>query len=642
MRAIAAAVLLAAGPILFAAAKPATPNLDNVIAEVRRSLKPDEAMQILRRVYATDRYFTFSSFRQTADYLATEMKRLGLERVEIVDAPADGETQVGFWTMPLAWDAESATLEVLNESVPAAARVVADYRKIPASLGMWSGSTPTGGVTAELVSVRASDLKRGDAVDLKGKLALLDENPANVKWLLVKAGALGAINTFTENPSLPDGRQWINAWGDDGWAYTRRSTPLLSFSVSPRQAGMLRGLLAKGPVHVRATVNARYYKGSYPYVTGVVPGETDEEVLTLGHTSEQGAQDNATGVSATIEAVATLRRLIAEGRLPRPRRTIRVLSMGEMYGSMHYVQTNPERIRRTIAGICVDTPAASYDLAGTEYTFHMNPHVAKDFTDALILKIAAAYFPLVGRPWHEAPFITGTDTYMAEPLVNVPTVWGYSGSGVENHHNSEDTPDRVDPRSLRDISTITAAFLYFVANADESAAMQMADLSETRGYRQILEAAGDREKIEYALDRERQSVLSVLRLLPVQERDRVRGKLAPAISRLDRFAALQKERAGGLGKPRVTGEAGNIIVKRKRFGSLPLDDLPHDQWEGQPSGAWAAVPTIALYWCDGKRTLAEAARLTELELGPSKFDFVAYFKFLRKRGYVDFVPSNKE
>ena len=40
MRAIAAA-LLAAGPILLAAAKPATPNLDNVIAEVRRSLKPD-------------------------------------------------------------------------------------------------------------------------------------------------------------------------------------------------------------------------------------------------------------------------------------------------------------------------------------------------------------------------------------------------------------------------------------------------------------------------------------------------------------------------------------------------------------------------------------------------------------------------
>ena len=54
-----------------------------------------------------------------------------------------------------------------------------------------------------------------------------------------------------------------------------------------------------------------------------------------------------------------------------------------------------------------------------------------------------------------------------------------------------------------------------------------------------------------------------------------------------------------------------------------------------PSGAWAAVPTIALYWCDGKRNLAEVARLTRLELGPTDFDFVGYFRFLAKHGYVE-------
>jgi Zn-dependent M28 family amino/carboxypeptidase len=108
-------------------------------------------------------------------------------------------------------------------------------------------------------------------------------------------------------------------------------------------------------------------------VTGVIAGTGPEEVLTLGHTSEQGAEDNATGVAATLQALTTLQRLIAAGTLPKPKRSIRVLSMGEMYGSMHYVQHNPERIRRTVAAMCVDTPAASYDLAGTEYTFYMNP-----------------------------------------------------------------------------------------------------------------------------------------------------------------------------------------------------------------------------------------------------------------------------
>jgi len=30
-------------------------------------------------------------------------------------------------------------------------------------------------------------------------------------------------------------------------------------------------------------------------------------------------------------------------------------------------------------------------------------------------------------------------------------------------------------------------------------------------------------------------------------------------------------------------------------------------------------------------------RLTELEMGPQNFDFVGYFRFLEKRGYVEFL-----
>jgi len=33
--------------------------------------------------------------------------------------------------------------------------------------------------------------------------------------------------------------------------------------------------------------------------------------------------------------------------------------------------------------------------------------------------------------------------------------------------------------------------------------------------------------------------------------------------------------------------------------------------------------------------------LTRNELGPDKFDFVGYFKFLERRGYVDFVRGEK-
>jgi Peptidase family M28 len=655
------ALVVSLGPALAA---DTGPDLRTVIERVSGEYRSADAMRVMREVYANDRYFTFPRFHTTAEYLKNRMRLAGLSAVELVETPADGVSQVGYWTMPLAWDVTNARLEILDDNVAATSRVLADYEKVPSSLGMWSGPTPSGGITAEVVEVKKSDARNLGRMDLRGKLALTEDNPANIKWLLVKAGALGAINTFTENSSLADGRQWINAWGDDGWAFLKKSAQLLSFSITPRQAALVRGLLARGPVRVKATVNSRYFSGSYPYVTGVIAGEGPEEVLTLGHTSEQGAEDNATGVAATLEALSTLQRLIAAGRLPKPKRSIRVLSMGEMYGSMHYVAHNPERIRRTVAAMCVDTPAASYDIAGTEYTFYMNPHVAKDFTDAFVLKVASEYLPGVNRPWHEKEFTTGTDTYLAEPMVGVPTVWGYSGSGVETHHNSEDTPDRVDERSLRDISVIDASFLYFIANAGEAEALWLARLSESRGYGEILRAASpfldriagatNREavgrlvaqaeaKISYAVDRESQAVSSVQRLVPTGRAEAVKRALEPMLDGLRRFGAMQSGRirdaAGGV-QPVVErdphfAEAAKIIVKRKRFGTLPLDDLPHDQWEGYPSGAWAAVPTIALYWCDGRRNLAEVIRLTRLELGPSEFDFVGYFRFLARRGYVE-------
>ena len=84
-------------------------------------------------------------------------------------------------------------------------------------------------------------------------------------------------------------------------------------------------------------------------------------------------------------------------------------------------------------------------------------------------------------------------------------------------------------------------------------------------------------------------------------------------------------------------EAAGIVVRRKRLGTLPLDELSREQREGWPAASFWGVPTSALYWCDGKRDLAEVIRLTELEMGPQNFDFVGYFRFLEKRGYVEFV-----
>lgn len=473
------------------------------------------------------------------------------------------------------------------------------------------------------------------------------------------------ISEATENRDLADERGWVNSFGDNGWSFTKDSSPLVCFSITPRGSALLRGLLQKGPVKVRANVDSRYYTGVYPYVTGMIRG-TDganaEEVLSLGHLFEQGAHDNATGVASIIGAAETVNRLIREGKLPRPRRNIRVLGMGECYGTNYYLQQNPDRVKRTVAAMCIDSPAGLQNLAGTEHTWILNPHAAKSYVDAFALRLAAEYYPKVGRPWGSQEHRSSTDNYLGDPAIGIPTVMPRGGYGVMAHHNSHDTPATLDPKSLRDLMVMNAAYTYFLAAAGPAEKRWLAEVALTRGFDQVAASTGKlldeaaaaqnaerlsrllaqaSERVDYSLDRERQAVRSAWNL-----QEGLADLAAFAQQQKTRLESAIRDRATALGLgaiqpaalPRNPAAEG-IVVRRKRIGTLPLDELSREQREGWPAASFWGVPTSALYWCDGKRNLAEVIHLTEMEMGPQEFDFVGYFRFLEKHGYVEFVSG---
>ncbi|WP_031498310.1 DUF4910 domain-containing protein [Bryobacter aggregatus] len=630
----AAVLAVAVGGALLAQSSP----LSTLSRTIFAAVNAERALETVVRVYANDRWFRFPKFQETAQYLQVRLDESGVQQLARGAAPADGHTQVGFWTMPLAWDVAHARLDLIGPERAS----LCDYQASPACLGMWSGATPAGGLDLELVDLETTDWK-----DVKGKLVLTHENSANLKSKLVQHGAAGALNGFSENPKLGDDRQWINAWGDYGWGFLKTSTPLLSFSATPRQVQHLQQLLAAGKVMVHADVSTRFYEGVYPWLTGLIPGTTEEEVLVLAHTAEQGAQDNATGVAASIEAMNTLQTLIASGTLPKPRRGIRILLMPEMYGSLHYIEAHRERMKRTIASITVDTPAASYELAGTEYTVYRAPHVGKAWTDALMPRIAKAVLPRQ-RPSHVAEHATGTDAYLSEPAIGVPNVWIYSGTGDVTHHNSADKPQTVDLRSMRDLVALVAEYLYYTASAGEKDVPWLANITLDAAMEDLrsvasrgLDAVGTGDaraasfslsRLDYIADRNEDALRGLARLGASP------AVLSPMLHKLKQFRDLQTSRLRDAGvHPYVrTANPAQFVVRRKRIGTIPLDDLAPEQREGFPSGAWDKVVTVALYWCDGKRTVGEAAYLTEMEMGrPLSFDFVSYFRFLERHGYVD-------
>jgi len=207
---------------------------------------------------------------------------------------------------------------------------------------------------------------------------------------------------------------------------------------------------------------------------------------------------------------------------------------------------------------------------------------------------------------------------------------------------------------------MNAAYTYFLAAAGPAEMRWMAEVALNRGFHQMTAASAklldeiavagipeelgrllhqSNERMDYTLDRESQSVRSAWDLkegladLAAFEGQQ-KARLARAVR--DRAATLSVGPIQPITPPR-NAEAERIVVRRKRLGTITLDDLPQDQREGYPAAGFWGVPVSALYWCDGKRNLAEVIRLTTLEMGAQNFDFVGYFKFLEKHGYVEFV-----
>src|SRR5581483_2416959 len=175
------------------------PELAKTIREVRAEDNGAEAMDFLTGVYRTDRWANFAKFQETAQYLQETMKEIGLSDVESLSAPADGVSQFGFWTMPLAWDVKQASLEIIEPAVPEEMRVLADYFAEPASLIMWSGSTPPGGITAEVVELKPSTLEQLKRMDVKKKMVLTEPSldlaqRGALKAALYKQGAAGMLS----------------------------------------------------------------------------------------------------------------------------------------------------------------------------------------------------------------------------------------------------------------------------------------------------------------------------------------------------------------------------------------------------------------------------------------------------------------
>ena len=131
--------------------------------------------------------------------------------------------------------------------------------------------------------------------------------------------------------------------------------------ISLKQARNFQTRLARGEkIRLHATVRAGKHAGSYDVATATIPGADpnlrNEEIAFSCHLDHQrpGANDNASGSVAILEVARAINKLINEGKLARPARTLRFIWPPEIEGTITLLNAKPELASRIKAVIHMD------------------------------------------------------------------------------------------------------------------------------------------------------------------------------------------------------------------------------------------------------------------------------------------------
>ncbi|MFH1567585.1 MAG: AAC(3) family N-acetyltransferase [Gemmatimonadota bacterium] len=608
-------------------------------------------LRTVAEIVETDRWNSFDRFHQTSDTLARHYEAAGAG-VEVTPIQTGDRIGSGRWIIQEVQDVRAASLEVVG---PVRQRV-ADYRDCPWHAIQWTSGTPREGLRCELVIADdVEQLERLPRGSLRGKAVLTRTSARGLMHLLADRGAVAVIT----DPVVPASRDAL-AWTKFGWGAVpmeHNAARLAGLVLSANQGDRLRRLHARhGRLTVRVRVEVRKYVGTHEVVSGLVRGADDpqDEVWAIAHSGEPGALDNASGVAASVEIARALEQLIRDGRIRRPRRTIRLLAGYECYGFFGYLE-QARRLQAPLAGVCIDTVGARPAVCGGRLEWHSTIPMSAGFVDwigAAVLR-ATLRRHSGGYRLRLEPFQSTSDTQIGDPQYGYPCPWITThhqgpGRGFDAYHSSADTLKLVSGAGLKTCAAAMAAYLYYLADMDSRDVVEVA-AGETERLAARLDPRRKRppREVRYIREAHEESLRRLQRWLWGGDRQEIQQHLAACRRQVATAAAqaVRSERPG-----RVPAD-GRRIPRRTAPLAPNTDHVPVAL--GQRISA-ARLPQWALFWADGQRDAAAIADALACEragvLSPGGQGkraeveverVVAYLEALAELGYVVF-PKRDE
>jgi len=436
-------------------------------------------------------------------FLIEKLREYGITDARIIDLPT---------TSPKTWDAVSAELWTVKPAL----RKIADLKDVPACL--CSGSSDAD-VTAELVYVGLGyQDKYYEGKDVKGKIVLVNGYPGGARSLAVdKNGAVGLIGYGSSHPEFdPDQVGW------SGIRSGEKDKPTFAFMVSTRQGNELRDLLERGTkVEVRAVVKAQMVPYKEQMVEALIRGSElpDEELVFTAHLYEglakQGANDDISGCVSLLETARVLQKLVADGKIPPLRRSVRFLFVPEIMGTIDYLKMHPEIGRKFFANINEDMVGEALAKNRSYFCLIQTPWSLPTYLNDVVRSFVewteetqrydgkGTLLPIWSPTGTRDPFTAVIDNHsggsdhivFVDGGVRVPAVMFICWPDMW-YHSSGDTPDKSDSTQLKRVVFLSVASAVCLAGAGPAETEKI--ISEVAG-RSLARLGQDRLRAESRL-----------------------------------------------------------------------------------------------------------------------------------------------
>lgn len=390
-----------------------------VLEEFRKSFSLARIQEISLAINHFERTSSHSGFRKSAKYCEDVLKQSGFEQVEFFTHPADGRTSALETIMPEAWDLTGRSyLEIVSGDLSDYERMLADTDHHPVEGVLWSKPTPPEGITAELVDYADLDPENPD---VRGKWVFMAPFNRSIYRKAAEAGAVGIAATDYRNiETSPDDPIWFNGQGRVGWYHEKDDPRLPFFSIPPLRAARLQERLKKEKVVVHGVMNSRIYDGEIFTVTGIIPGESEEEYALLAHIYEPFLADDALGAAVACE----LGRVLRECKVPL-KKTLRVIISMELYGFSAYLADQEHRCKIQ-AGLSLD----GFVYRWRNIDLRQTPLSLPCFTDWFFRDWFKQFD---GFEWLESAGNLSDDTFPGDPAIGFPVNWLRSPSAPHHH-----------------------------------------------------------------------------------------------------------------------------------------------------------------------------------------------------------------